>query len=119
MENELARIREAIAANIPYLGIWLGLSLTNTEYAVSLGCTSKNVTVTKDNQSNSFTLAAVHGVPSNTNIEMNSWPKEIALKSDEQNITRKIAIEEHEECYKKMVNFFAPSYNRVLAVRFV
>jgi hypothetical protein len=66
-----------------------------------IGCTSKNVTVTTDNQSSDFTLAAVHGVPSNTNIEINSWPKEITLKSGEPNITRKIAIEELEDCYTK------------------
>lgn len=63
------------------------------------GCTSKNVTVTTDNKPSNFTLAAVHGVPSNTSIEMNSWPKKIILKSDEQNITRKIDIEEREQCY--------------------
>lgn len=66
-----------------------------------VGCTSKNITVTTDDKSDSFTLATIHGVPSDTNIEMNSWPKEITLKSDEQNITRKIDIEERNECYKK------------------
>jgi hypothetical protein len=59
-----------------------------------IGCAPKDVKQTTDN----ISLAEIKGVSQNTNIDLDYLPTEIALNSENENITRKIVITERDKC---------------------
>ncbi len=63
-----------------------------------VGCTS-NVKPVEKSASETFSLSAINGVPKDTNITLDSLPKEIPLTSNDSNTTRKIDVSIREKCY--------------------